>query len=140
MSQTGNLWKSMQGRAAIVVCNKSDLPAFRQHHFEDVKVLPISAVTGAGVDDLLASIRAKVEEQTRVHEDDSIISTVRHRDLLRVAVDSVDRSLVAAQNGLSEEFVVADLQAALQSVGEITGEVTVEEIYTHIFSNFCIGK
>jgi len=40
----------------------------------------------------------------------------------------------------SEEFAMVDLHQGMQSIGEITGQVTIDDIYQHIFSNFCIGK
>ena len=67
-------------------------------------------------------------------------SSVRHRDLLKQAETSLERSKSGIEQGLSEEFPLMDLHDALRKIGEITGEVTIEDIYSHIFSNFCIGK
>jgi tRNA modification GTPase len=55
----------------------------------------------------------------------------------------LDRLIHAQQGiekGLSEELPLLDLHAAMRELGEITGEVTPDDIYLHIFQNFCIGK
>jgi tRNA modification GTPase len=44
------------------------------------------------------------------------------------------------KNGKSEEFIAVDLRSAIESIGEIIGLVTTEEILNSIFSKFCIGK
>ncbi|MFQ5442717.1 MAG: tRNA uridine-5-carboxymethylaminomethyl(34) synthesis GTPase MnmE [Thermodesulfobacteriota bacterium] len=69
-----------------------------------------------------------------------MITSVRHKNCLEEAVDAIERARRAVFEGLEAEFVAADLRAALKSLGEITGEVTTEEILDRIFSEFCIGK
>jgi tRNA modification GTPase len=49
-------------------------------------------------------------------------------------------ALNSLKNGKSEEFIAVDLRAAIESIGEIIGLITTEEILNNIFSKFCIGK
>jgi len=135
-----DLWQTVIGRDVLLISNKMDIAGFQTHAINGLASLPISAKTGAGTEDLLVSIQKRIEEIVRGKREDTLISSLRHRDLLSQAGKSVERSLAGVQQGLSEEFPLMDLHAALASVGEITGEVTIEDIYTHIFSHFCIGK
>jgi tRNA modification GTPase len=48
--------------------------------------------------------------------------------------------MAAVQDGLTGEFVAADLRSASDALGEITGAITTDEILNRIFSEFCIGK
>ena len=84
----------------------------------------------------------------RTLDDDAVsespsITNLRHLNL----VERADQSLTRARNAiaergtsLSEEFVLADLQAARESFEEITGRRAPEDVLAHIFSRFCIGK
>jgi tRNA modification GTPase len=49
-------------------------------------------------------------------------------------------ALVSLKDGTSAEFISVDLRSGLNSLGEITGDVTTDEILNNIFSKFCIGK
>jgi tRNA modification GTPase len=117
-----------------------DLEKFNQHSIDGAKSIPVSAKTGSGVEDLLGVIQKRIEDLVRGKEEDTLISSFRHRDLLSQAEKAVEKSLIGVKDGLSEEFPLMDLHQALASIGEITGEVTIEDIYSHIFSHFCIGK
>jgi tRNA modification GTPase len=74
--------------------------------------------------------------------DEPLVSNVRHAELLRVADAALTRAGAALtrDEGISEEFVLADLQEAAARLQEITGRRTTEDLLAHIFANFCIGK
>ena len=65
---------------------------------------------------------------------------VRHRDLLARAAAALTRAERGARAGVTEEYLLLDYREALDRLGEITGEVGVDDIYDRIFKNFCIGK
>jgi tRNA modification GTPase len=68
---------------------------------------------------------------------------VRHIALLedaRAALSRAAQALEASPHAISEEFVLADLQAAVSRLQEVTGRRTTEDLLAHIFRNFCIGK
>jgi tRNA modification GTPase len=56
------------------------------------------------------------------------------------AKQSLKYALKSLKSGKSEEFIAVDLRAAIDSIGEIVGLVTTEDILNNIFSKFCIGK
>lgn len=140
LSEDFEIWKSMKGRDVVLISNKMDLANFQLHSINGCHSIPVSAKTGDGIDNLLSILQKKIEDLVRGKQEDTLISSLRHRDLLAQAEKAVEKSLEGVTNGFSEEFPLMDLHQALDSIGEITGEVTIEDIYSHIFSHFCIGK
>jgi tRNA modification GTPase len=72
--------------------------------------------------------------------DYSHVTTLRHAEALR----RIDNAIIDIENGfemgISSELIIMDIKLALEAMGEITGEVTNDEILGSIFSKFCIGK
>jgi tRNA modification GTPase len=101
-------------------------------------LLKISAATGAGLDTLLAEIRARAEATIGVG--DSLLTRARHRAALADAQAHLIRAEAGAAQGLGEELVADDLRRAVRALGRITGRVDVEDVLGVIFARFCIGK
>lgn len=135
-----DLWEDVRGRDVIVVCNKCDRPRYLGLDIEGRNGVRVSAVTGEGLDDVLDVVRQRMEDRVRFSPKNSMISNLRHRDLLSGAAKLLVRARDCIVAGSSEEVPLVDLHAAMSLIGEITGEVTIDDIYQHIFSNFCIGK
>ncbi len=128
----------------IVAVNKTDLPS--QMSVEEVAkicgppaALHISALTGEGLDGLEQAIADKLLGGKGAASP-PFVTNVRHENAIREALDNLARALAARQDGLSEEFLAADLSRALDSLGLITGETADEDILDIIFERFCIGK
>lgn len=132
----------------VVVLNKTDLPSGFSDRLleslrspEKVRVLKVSAKTGTGLDDLKRVFTEKVFGQKGFAVEEAItITNTRHFDTLQRSRDALVLALNSVDEGKSNEFVAVDLRIALDSLGEITGEVTTEEILDSIFLKFCIGK
>jgi tRNA modification GTPase len=129
-------------RPALVVVNKIDLPAAWDTACLGVPALEISAASGTGLEPLRRQAAAAlgVGELMR---DPPIVSNVRHVALLgdaHAALARASDALTASEGGISEEFVLADLQEAASALQSITGRRTNEDLLGHIFSRFCIGK
>jgi tRNA modification GTPase len=126
------------GLRHLVVLNKTDLVPGVQLRPDSI---PISALTGGGVDELRAAMaRALDAEPSR---DSPAITNVRHLALMERAREALARAATAvatAGGALSEEFVLADLQDARAAFEEITGRRTPDDVLAHIFERFCIGK
>jgi tRNA modification GTPase len=138
-----SLLNNTRNNKFLIVLNKSDLPDFipsatRQVVF-DAPVLEVSAKTGAGIE-LLRSSLLNSFAINDLSDSDFIITNARHFDLLCQSANAVTRAEALMRNREGEELVLQELHIALQFLGEITGETTPEEILTHIFSTFCIGK
>jgi tRNA modification GTPase len=86
--------------------------------------------------DKLVSIINQFKSQT----DSATITNLRHYEALQKSLDSIDKTIVAFHSKLSGELLSFELKAALYHLGEITGEVTNDEVLGNIFSKFCIGK
>jgi tRNA modification GTPase len=69
-----------------------------------------------------------------------IITNVRHYEALQHAQQAINRVFEGLQNHISTDFIAQDLREVLYHIGEITGEITTDEVLGNIFKNFCIGK
>jgi tRNA modification GTPase len=94
----------------------------------------VSALTGAGLDPLLAALAARVAETCR--SEAPVLTRARHRQALEDTAASLARARAAALPELRAE----DLRLALRSLGHITGAVGVEALLDLIFRDFCLGK
>ncbi len=100
-------------------------------------VLPVSALTGAGMAELVARIAALARE--RIAPDDApVITQARHRAALEECARCLQDSLV--QDVRYAELVAEDLRRAANALGRITGRVDAEQVLDQIFLRFCIGK
>ena len=101
----------------------------------------MSATTGAGVADLRRRIARALDADSFC--DRPAITNVRHIALVDRAHQALARARAAALaegGSLSEEFVLADLAEARGAFEEVSGRRAPDELLTHIFSRFCIGK
>lgn len=117
---------------AIRVVNKVDLLG-RWKSYDGA--LPVSALTGEGIDRLLDTIRKAVEARIGCNEA-PVLSRRRHRDSLADAIAALHRFGLAREGELAAE----DLRLAVRALGRITGVVDVEDLLDIIFRDFCIGK
>ena len=127
--------RDSRGAGTIVVANKFDL-APPVGGLPWPGAIPVSALTGEGLDALRAAIREALRGSGPL--EDPVLTNVRHAAALEETVAALDRARDALPFG--EEIVLEDLRAALSALGEITGEVPNDELYDRIFSTFCIGK
>ena len=98
------------------------------------ETVPVSALTGVGVDRLLAVLGERVAQSYRIEA--PVLTRARHRQALEETVLALRRSISA----LLPELRAEDLRLALRSLGRVTGAVDVEDLLDVIFRDFCIGK
>lgn len=103
------------------------------------EIIPISARTGANLDTLVRELTSTVNLHA-LDASDVIVSNVRHYEALNHALGSIRRASAGLESNLSGEFVSQDIRECLHYLGEITGEITTDEVLGNIFSRFCIGK
>jgi len=103
-------------------------------------VLPISAKTGQGVEEMLRIITGWISTADTGTREGVIAINARHRTALTNARASVERALSALTAGAELEIVAFEAKTASTSLGEIIGETTTDEILGEIFANFCVGK
>ncbi len=123
----------------IVVGTKCDLALDLKSVPLPSPVLPTSAITGAGLDELREVIACALQQargETRV-----IASTaLRCRASLQSAATALSAATDLAANAGSEEWIAAELRLALGELGEVIGAVYTDDILDRVFSRFCIGK
>ncbi|MGB9663585.1 MAG: tRNA uridine-5-carboxymethylaminomethyl(34) synthesis GTPase MnmE [Ignavibacteria bacterium] len=129
-------------KTVVKVLNKLDLiPENNKIELEkDPSLILISAKTGEGIDKLFEMFKNYIIDHKIYSEDVAIISNIRHYNSLKSAKDALTNAKQSLIENQSNEFVAIDLRKAANSLKELTGEITSEEILNSIFSRFCIGK
>lgn len=132
-------------RPFLLILNKSDLPQAIDSVTLDSLVngyswIAVSALKGTGLDLLHGRILDSFAPSYNWDGESSIVTSVRHQNCIHRCVTHIESAERALAQGLSEEFVLYDLHNAHRALGQITGEVSVEDVLSLIFSTFCVGK
>jgi len=99
----------------------------------------LSAKTGEGVDTLKTKLLDFVNTGALRHND-TIVTNSRHYDALLKALAEIQKVQQGMDDNLSGDLLAIDIRQALYHFGEITGEITSDDLLGNIFANFCIGK
>lgn len=125
----------------IILLNKSDREGvLNPSDFDDEYVVEISAKTGDGVEYLNRAIESLCKIGKVESENGRIITNMRHKKALIGAEEALARAAEALEAGMPCDIVSIDVAAAMDSLGEITGETVSESVVNDIFHNFCVGK
>ncbi len=127
----------------VLIANKVD----KARDMEDIKskfaALPetvvMSATDGIGLEELrnrlVEASKAILTEGSEV-----VVTNVRHYEALAKTKESLEAVLTGLDSGITGDFLAIDIRRALHHLGEITGEITTDDLLGNIFSKFCIGK
>ena len=134
------------GLKVIVAANKWDQTQLlhdniQHHHQSSIHPtdLCISARDNIGLPALKSAlVHAALGDANNPNE--VLITNVRHLEALRHAGEALGSAATALQSGLSQELVALDIRHAIHYLGEITGEISTDEVLGNIFGKFCIGK
>lgn len=126
----------------LLVMTKSDLPASvgereLESRFPGVPVVTVCAQTGEGMDELRRALIAFVPAEA---EESCALTQARHVEAALRACASLDDAVASIAGGYPLDMAVIDLSAALDALGEITGETMRESVIDEVFSRFCVGK
>jgi tRNA modification GTPase len=126
----------------LAVANKIDeaSPAVLAAFATMENLVQISAAEGSNMDELKQALVAKVNLGKLNTREQTIVTNLRHVDSLNKTYASLDDVLNGLGLGISNDLVAADIRRALYSLGEITGEITTDDLLDNIFTKFCIGK
>ena len=105
----------------------------------DEGLILISALSGEGIDELIAALTAKVGTLFGASEN-PVITRARHREGLADCAEALARAEHGLKAGLDPALVAEDLRIAMRALGRITGRVDVEDLLDVVFRDFCIGK
>jgi tRNA modification GTPase len=127
-------------KTVLVIANKCDLPY--QAELDELPWLQVStsALTGEGLEELEKAMVNSVLGGKIVTSDALLVTNPRHKEALQRAERHLAHARTAIAEKLPDDFVTIDLTAALNALGEITGETVTDELLDTIFSRFCIGK
>ena len=105
----------------------------------DVPIIPISAKTGSGIDNL-RTILAASQRDLLADSDTTLVTNQRHVQALTEARTSLLRVQDGLTLGLPTDLAAQDIREAIYHLGSIVGEISADEVLGNIFRNFCIGK
>ncbi|MDO5980837.1 tRNA uridine-5-carboxymethylaminomethyl(34) synthesis GTPase MnmE [Flavivirga spongiicola] len=134
-------------KAILIIANKVDklskdkmneldvtLSAVERSHY-----VLLSAKQRVGVEELKNKLLSFVNTGA-LRNNDTIVTNSRHYDSLLKAFEEIDKVKSGLESGLSGDLLAIDIRQALFYFGEITGEITNDDLLGNIFANFCIGK
>jgi len=128
----------------IYIINKTDaredVSAIRALLPEDAKVIEMSALTGAGVDNLFETIKEMFLLGSFDFTNEAVITSKRHKQLIDEACELLRLCVKSNESGLPLDFVAEDLRLAADKLCEILGKNISEDVIDNIFKNFCVGK
>lgn len=129
-------------KALVIIANKVDQLS-REARVQLEAGIPnvhlLSAKTGEGVDEL-KSVLLDFINTGALRNNETIVTNSRHYDALLKALEEIQKVQQGIDAHLSGDLLAIDIRQALYHFGEITGEITNDDLLGNIFANFCIGK
>jgi tRNA modification GTPase len=144
-SEVGSQKSEVRGRndddhTSDLVPHTSDLvPQTSVFRPQTPDLIFISARNNEGIEELKSEILLKVNLHA-INTDDVLVSNIRHLEALQKTEESLKRVLQNIDQPITSDFLASDIKQALYYLGEITGQVTTDDLLETIFSKFCIGK
>ena len=144
------IFRNLGDRPRLILANKIDLisptqdSGLRTQHSYSVfspqsSVLPVSALTGAGLDDLRSRIAAHLNLEN-FSLDTALLATERQYHAMKRAHETLAQALTELETSPTAEVISLYLRETLDHLGELVGETTTEDILNNIFGRFCVGK
>lgn len=137
------IYEHLQTKKTIGIVNKRDLVQNAElSEFSEIsRWIEISAKENTGIKDMEDEIYATViKDGVEDSSQKLVITNVRHKSALEKTKDAIKNILETIEIGLPMDLIAVDLKEALDSLSEVTGEISTEDLLDHVFSNFCVGK
>ena len=151
-----NIISLLEGKKAIILLNKSDLKnnitedllkdklAQVLKKTKNIRIIRTSTIDRSseksGMEELEETIRNMFFEGELKHNNELVVSNLRHKEALQDALNSLQLVERSIEDGMPEDFYSIDLTSAYASLGKIVGEEVDEDVVNEIFSKFCMGK
>lgn len=143
---SNSILPKLNDKQVIILFNKADLiDNIQQNNFKtlfpelDSDRLYISAKQEQNTDQLHELLIKKAAIPS-IGEDDVIVTNLRHYEALKKALEAILRVKEGIDIGITHDFLAQDIRECMFYLGEITGQISTDEILGNIFSKFCIGK
>ena len=136
-----NITQKYPHKKILIVVNKVDKIDAKDYQIdtEQYPLIEISAKHKTGLENLKSELVSMVNKGL-LDQNEVVVSNARHYQALNEALQSILQVENGLNNNLSGDLLSIDIRAALHSLGEITGEITTDDLLDNIFRNFCIGK
>ncbi|MGL4393247.1 MAG: tRNA uridine-5-carboxymethylaminomethyl(34) synthesis GTPase MnmE [Fusobacteriaceae bacterium] len=137
------IYEKIKAENVIGILNKIDMQKkVDLTSFTKIKNwIEISARENIGIEEMEEKIyRFVVGEKVEDSSQKLVITNIRHKSALEKTKDSVNNIFETIEAGLPMDLIAIDLKMALDSLSEVTGEISNEDLLDHIFKNFCVGK
>ena len=124
----------------ITVLNKNDVKSnISVSDLDKFNPIKISAKSKQNIESLTSEIKIYINNLTS-QIDNSTITNSRHYDLLNKTHDEIHKVKISISKNISSDLLAIDIKQAIYFLGELTGEISNNEVLGNIFSKFCIGK
>jgi tRNA modification GTPase len=140
------IFQEVKDKKKVVVINKNDLPlaipvSSMREQFPLDPIAFISALKNQGIDELKEAVYELLIHRSFIKPAEYlIVANIRHKNILIKTKSYIINALDGLGRGISPEFIAFELRSALDTLGEIVGQTTPEEVLNLIFEQFCIGK
>lgn len=137
------IYHSLGNQKVIGILNKTDLEKkIDISSFEKIQNwIEISAKNFSGIEEMEDQIYQYIlEEQVEESSQKLILTNIRHKSALEKTRQAIENIFLTVEQGLPMDLMAVDIKEALDSLSEITGEISTEDVLDHIFSHFCVGK
>ena len=143
-SEELSLLKETENKKRIIVINKADIKdeaiIKSLHKIDGIDPVELSLKTGQGAELLTEKIKNMYNLGQVGHDDNCIITNLRHVDVLQRASLALSRAIESINHGMPSDIASIDINIAIDALGEITGAIVSEDIVSAIFHSFCVGK
>ncbi len=131
-----------QGVPMLIIANKTDKTQKDHLDYQAISTQPIRFISAKNPN------AAKEVEQAlydivlskNINLESTIITNARHYDALQKASDNLSDVLKGIASGIPSDLVALDIRQALHHLGEITGDISTDDLLGNVFGKFCIGK
>jgi tRNA modification GTPase len=124
----------LMGNWGLTIPSESGLPNLRA-----TSLLPVSAKNLMNIEFLKEKLFEAAAGEG-INTESTVVTNARHHDALRRADEALAEVLTGLDANVTGDFVAQDIRRSLSYLGEITGEIGVEDLLGNIFGKFCIGK
>ncbi len=121
----------LEGVADATVCGRSE---------GETSPVCISSKTGEGIAELFNAISGILMTGISTEREQAGLGSARQKEAVCEALECVKHAIISADDNYTLDAVVQDLEDALDFLGEVTGDVTPDDVLGSIFANFCVGK
>lgn len=137
------IYEALEGQKVIGILNKVDLGK-KINVSSWTKIshwMEISAMKSLGIEEMEDKIASYIlEEEIQDSSQKLVLTNVRHKSALEKTKRAIENIFATVEAGLPMDLMAVDIKEALDSLSEVTGEISTEDVLDHIFSNFCVGK